>query len=185
MTLRMKLAAASLGTLAMLGTGVAYAQAQNDRAPTTRAAVQERATSAFARMDANSDGVVNEADRAARAEARFDRLDTDGNGSISRAEFAAMHEARGERRAERGGERGQHRKGMRRGMRGGMMTGVDTNGDGAISQAELTASMLVRFDAADADRDGTISAAERQAQRQQMRQNRQERRAARTPATGS
>lgn len=155
---------------AMLVGGIAYAQSGPSHGmpmgDMTRADVETHTARAFERMDANDDGVLNAADREARQEARFDRLDTDSNGSISRDEFTA---ARGG-----GHQGGEHRMG-RRGHRGhggpGMMAKMaDTNGDGAISQAEFTAAALARFETADANNDGTVTAAERQAARQKMRE---------------
>lgn len=169
MTRNMKILAASLGSLAVLGTGTAYAQARESRPDMTRAAVEQRAAEMFAKMDANSDGRIDEADRAARMQARFDRIDADDSGAISPDEFAAMHAERGGERAERGKHRRGGHHGMRGGMRGAMMGNADTDGNGAITQAEFSAAMLARFDAADSDGDGTISAAERKAQYQDRR----------------
>ena len=41
--------------------------------------------------------------------------------------------------------------------------------DGKVTEAEATAAALSRFDAADTNKDGTISDAERQAAREKMR----------------
>lgn len=171
--------------------GAAVAQDRAERpergADITRADAETRAAQAFARMDANNDGVINQADREARARARFDATDTDNNGQLSFAETQAAREARQDIRAERRAERGEHegRRGHRMGRRGGrggdrgmMAQRADTNGDGAVSQSEFTSAMLARFDAADANNDGTITAEERQAQRA-------ERRAARGPRGGT
>lgn len=166
--------------------GAAYAQDQARGADMTRTAAETRAEAAFARMDANSDGVINEADREARARARFDAADANGDGLLSFEESQAarenQREARQERRAEAGqeGRRGHRmgRRGGRGGDRGMMAQRADTNGDGAVSQSEFTSAMLARFDAADANNDGTITAEERQAQRA-------ERRAARGPRGGT
>jgi hypothetical protein len=60
--------------------------------------------------------------------------------------------------------RGGH--GKRGGHHGMMMMGkADTDGDKAISQAEFQTAALARFDAADANKDGQVTAEERQAQR--------------------
>ena len=74
----------------------------------------------------------------------------------------------GDKRADAGegkrdGMRGHH--GKRGGHHGMMMGKADTNGDKAISQAEFQTAALARFDAADANKDGQVTAEERQAQR--------------------
>jgi hypothetical protein len=147
----------------------------------TRAEAQAHAAERFAKMDANKDGKIDASDRAARRTAMqtkmFERLDANKDGSISKAEWD-QHSAdraakRGEKRADAGategkrGMRGHHgMRGGRHGMRGGMMMGkADTNGDKAISQAEFETAALARFDAADANKDGQVTAEERAAQR--------------------
>lgn len=170
----------AVAALATAGTAFAAPGAGGARMPQgdmTRAQVEAKAAERFAKMDANGDGVLNPADRAAMRAKMFDRIDADKNGSISRAEFEAMHAKRAERarsgkrgdRAAMAGHRmGGHKMGARggRGMMGKM---ADANSDGAISRAEFTAAALKRFDAADADRNGTVTQAERQAGRQAMR----------------
>ena len=140
---------------------------------TTRADAQTRAVAIFDRMDVNRDGKLDAADRAARESQMFDRIDTDRNGSLSRAEFDAMHQ-RGPKGAGMAGmDHGPDgMKGMkhgRRGGRGGMGKVADANGDGAITRDEFVAGALKRFDTADADRDGTITPAERQAAHGKMK----------------
>ena len=53
------------------------------------------------------------------------------------------------------------------GPRGGMMAQADTNKDGKISKAELTAGLEARFAKMDVDRDGQITQKDRDAMRQQ------------------
>jgi hypothetical protein len=68
-------------------------------------------------------------------------------------------------------------------MRGGMMMGkADTNGDKAISQAEFETAALARFDAADANKDGQVTAEERAAQREAWKAKAAEWRAKRATA---
>ncbi len=175
----------SLFTLAaaLVAVPVLAAPGADGNAVQTRADAQARATQMFAKMDANKDGKLDATDRAAqRAERQakiFASLDADGNGSISKAEWdkhgadrAAKRAERGEKRAEAGeagdgkrhhGMRGGH--GKRGGHHGMMMGKADTDGDKAISQAEFQTAALARFDAADANKDGQVTAEERQAQR--------------------
>lgn len=147
----------------------------------TRAEAQAHATQMFARMDANKDGKLDAADRTAkRAEMQakmFERIDADKDGNISRAEWDQHGADRAAKRAERGEKRaesGEGRKGKRHAMRGhhgkrgghhAMMGKADTDGDKAISQAEFQTAALARFDAADANKDGQVTADERAAQR--------------------
>ena len=170
-----KIITLSLAGLAAFGVaGAAYAQADNAgapaRAPLTRAQVQERTAERFGRMDANDDGVLNQADREARQKAMFDRIDADHNGAISFAEFSAQREnraeARGERREQRADRRGPGGPGPR-GMRGGPEgpRAADADKDGTVTQAEFTGAALARFDRADANKDGTITREERRGMR--------------------
>lgn len=172
----------SIAAAALLAGGIAYAQAGPPHGmpmgDMTRADAEAHSAQAFARMDANKDGKLDEADRAARQKARFDRLDTDGNGSISREEFAAradhgrMGHGDGPGEGMPGmGHRGHDGPGGRggRGMMAMMAKKADTNGDGAISQQEFTASAMTHFDQADANNDGKVTADERQAMHEKMR----------------
>jgi hypothetical protein len=175
---KITLALASAATLALVSSAV-YAQgpAGPDKgADMTRAQLQQRTTEMFAKLDLNHDGKLDAVDQelfnkqrtaeqAQRQEARFEQLDTDKNGSLSRAEFNAGLEQTRERLADGG----------KAGKRGGKPGGPGGPGlaklDGAkpMTQAEFTAEALARFDRADANHDGTVNAAERQAQRAERR----------------
>lgn len=173
------LAATSLITTLAIAQPAATpdAPAQPAREPMTRTAVEQRAAAMFARLDVNGDARLTEADRAARdsrrAEDRFARLDTDGNGSLSREEFAAGADLRADRRGDRREGMGDHRAARDmarmdgpRGMRGGarqIVARADADRDGAVTQAEFASAMLARFDAADANHNGTIEPGERHA----------------------
>lgn len=165
----------------------------------TRAEAQASAGQMFARMDANKDGKLDAADRAARHAAmqakRFAALDANSDGSISKAEWdqhGADRQAKRaewkEKRAAAAGEAGEGKRGMRghHGKRGdhGMMMKADTDGDKAISQAEFETAALARFDRLDANKDGQVTAEERQAQRAAWKAKRGQRGAApAAPAT--
>lgn len=169
------------------------------RADITRAEVIASVDQRFARMDANNDGrftreeaqAGRQARRAERMTAMFDRLDADRNGAITREEMARGHQ---QRMAE-GGGRGRHGRrgpggpGMHHGPPGGpglengpsgpggahgpggrAMRGQRMFGEqGFVTRDQLRERALARFDRADADRNGTLTAAERQAARGQMR----------------
>jgi len=159
----------------------------------TRAEAEAHAKAMFVKLDVNKDGKLDQADRAVRhAEKRaqmFDRLDANKDGSISKAEWDQADAARQAKRAEwkaKRGERagapgnGAERHAMR-GHHGGKRGGhggpggwmkADANGDKAISQAEFVAGALARFDRMDANKDGKVTAEERQVMRQAMRDKR-------------
>ena len=113
-----------------------------------------------------------EARRAGRIGARFDRLDADDDGVISKAEF----EGRREHRAGARGHRGRH--GMhRRAAQGRRMAAHDPV---VISEAQARAEAA--FTRLDADSDGFVTVAERQAARAGRREHRRERMAERRAA---
>lgn len=130
----------------------------------------ERLTAA----DANGDGSVSrdemraagQARRATRAAARFDRLDADSNGAISRAEF----DARGGR--GNGAEAGAHQT---RGHRGQARHAGRGESAAPVVIAEARTRAAATFARLDADNDGFITAAERQAARGARGEHRRER----------
>jgi Ca2+-binding EF-hand superfamily protein len=142
---------------------------------------------------------AGEARRAERQTRMFDRMDLDHNGSITREEMTQAHSQMREHRGEggMGGHRGMRHRGPHgpggpggpegagahaehggpggpggHGMRGERMFGEQ----GFITREQMRERALARFDAADADHNGTVTAAERQAARGAMRQGRRERR---------
>ncbi len=187
------LIAASLSALTLISAGAAMAQPgaerPNFKADLTRAELVTKLDAGFAKMDANKDGKVTAEDRKAAGQARvaerFKALDADGNGSVTLAEMQAAHDKRmadrGQKEA-RGGKDGKehmahhgkrgfgHKHGF--GMKGGK---VDANGDGVITIEEFRTPALAWFDKADADRNGVLTAAEREAAHKAMRAERGDR----------
>ena len=174
------------GTALLASAGAVLAQPavgpRADRdADVTRQQVIERADERFARLDLNNDGRATreEAQQAAQqrreqaAGRHFERLDANRDGSISRAEFDQARSTRSERREQRAGH-GPH-AGMR-GMRGMRHGGPGMRGErmfgeqGFITREQMRERALARFDRADANRDGTLTAAERQQAREQRRE---------------
>lgn len=114
---------------------------------------------------------LTDAQKAERRAERFARIDTDQSGSLSRAELEAMHAARGDRAGKPAGARmmaGPQQVGP--GGRKGMMR------DGASTRQAFVDRALAMFDRIDANRDGTVTQAERKAARDAMRQQWQARR---------
>lgn len=136
-----------------------------------RGDIDQRVQRHFARLDANRDGFITQAEMQSLAAQRpkrrdpaaaFARLDANGDGQITRAEADAAHAARARARA---------------GAHGGMFERADANRDGVISRSEFDAAPAHRggrrtgadrphalgarmFAIADTDRDGRVSLAE-------------------------
>jgi len=199
----MKTTTAMIGAaLLALTAGAANAQTQNqtprDRgAPVAQADFVQARVARLTAMDANGDGQVSveemraahQARRAEHLTARFARLDADGDGVLSKAEFEAQPAARARNhaRAGRDGARRAGRADHAGPARAGRMTGSEGRREmQPIVIADARAKAEQRFAAMDADRDGVVTAAERQASRQAarqtQRQHRMERRAARAAA---
>lgn len=172
-------------TFAALAGSVMAQQANRParaQAEMTQAAFVDTRVARLTAADANNDGTVtseehqaaHQAKRAERSDDRFARMDTNGDGSISRAEFDALREARAERgpRAERAGMRGP--RGGRGGERAARM--VER---GPVVIAEARAKAEQAFARMDADSNGVVTVAERQALRGERRARMTERRAAR------
>jgi hypothetical protein len=158
----------SLAAATALASTAASAQAPERNAEVTRTQAEERAGRAFDRIDANTDGQLDQADRAARQRVRFDRLDSDDNGALSFEEFGAPREkarvaARPAQRAERRASMAPLRSLMALGRR------ADQDGDGRIARGEFISAALARFDRADSDGNGTLTTEERRATRRGMR----------------
>lgn len=182
-------------TLAAGGAAVAQQSAERPHARVLRADADGdqrlsqaefvgRRVERLSAADADRDGSVTrdemraaaEVRRAQRAEARFDRLDADDDGAISRAEFETRREHRAGVRVERGPRRA-HRA---RHGRAGHARGMDERGPVVIADAREKAEAA--FARMDADRDGYITAAERQTARAGLREQRRERMAERRAA---
>jgi EF-hand domain pair/EF hand len=138
--------------------------------PVKRTEMETKIKDRFAKADADRDGFITQTEiDAARtkmvAELRdqhFTTLDANKDGAISRAEFDARAQ---DRQARRRPMRDRMAIRGRGGMGGGMLMRADANSDGKVSLAEALAKPLARFDAADANKDGTLTPEERKAAR--------------------
>jgi hypothetical protein len=180
--------------IGLAGTALAQPPDQGPRraVDVTRAEVIQRSDAAFARLDANHDGRFTREEAQALGQQRreqmrtrmFERLDADHNGQISREEFAQAHRGPGRRGGGAGpmadggpdgppppggpGMRRWHHRGPGMGMRmGARMFGEA----GFVTAEQFRARALERFDRADANHDGTLTVAERQARRDEMRRH--------------
>ncbi len=183
------LAGALLATSGVAAAQPADGPRRGPAADVTRDQAVARADQRFQRLDTNRDGRVTQEEARALRQARmtqrqerraerqgrmFDRLDTNRDGQISRDEFNQRREVRAERRGQRG-MRGMRGRGGQHGARGAARLFGE---DGVITAEEFRSRALQRFDRLDANRDGTITVAERRDVRQRMREERRARRQA-------
>jgi hypothetical protein len=154
-------AAPALATAAPAGAAQAPRPAAQQVTP-TRTAVLRNLETSFKALDTNGDGTLSQPEIAAaeakgqqqrlstvrsKVEAEFTKLDTNKDGQLSRAEFmAAAPQSAG---APPNGAN--------------LLAQLDKNKDGKVSTDEYRAPILSRFDRADTNHDGTLSATERQA----------------------
>ncbi|MFM9978421.1 MAG: EF-hand domain-containing protein [Sphingomonadaceae bacterium] len=132
-----------------------------------RAEVEARVKDRLIRMDTNRDGAVSRDEMRAYAEtaskerraAMFTAMDADNNGSVSRAEFDTHGDQRMAMRGQGKRERRMAMYAMKR----------FADADGRIVIADAVSKALARFDAADANKDGTLTPEERRAAREAMR----------------
>jgi hypothetical protein len=180
----MKLLTLLSGAALLAGAGVALAQGGPgpDRpgpdGDITRQQAIARADEMFARLDANHDGRLTPdemqgmrgmGERRPGGDMRqrmFDRMDANHDGNISREEFAQAHPMREGAGPEMGpppgGPEGPGGHGM-----GARMFGEQ----GFITLEQMRARALERFDRADTNHDGVLTAAERQAARERRRED--------------
>jgi hypothetical protein len=147
----------------------------------TRQQVIAHTDEMFARLDADRDGRVTPDEMRAMGEHRrdemrqhmFERLDVNHDGNVSRDEFAAAHErhdgpdgpgGHAGMGPPPGGPDGPEGPAHGRGMHGGGMFGAE----GATLE-QMRAHAVERFDRADANHDGVLTVAERQAAHGRMR----------------
>lgn len=165
-----------LGTLLVASTGFATAhargggpgpmlsQADKDGDGTiSRDEFRNARAGHFARMDRNSDGYLDEADR--RTGTKAPQADTQTN-----AERPAREGVRHTHMHERM-HKGMHHKAM--------LERLDTDGDGRLSKDEFVDGAMPMFDKADTDGNGVLDTKEleamKQAGKQRLRELRQER----------
>ena len=159
----------------VLASGFALANPGDGDRDARRAEWQARAEARFAEADKDRDGRLDRVEAQAfgeRFNQHFERIDANSDGEIDREEMAKA----------RRHARGQHgRHGMRSGMayQHGLIKGMDDDGDGAISRAELGNKVprwSENFATIDADKDGKLSREELRAAQREARAQRKARR---------
>lgn len=117
----------------------------------------------FATLDADKDGKITKAEMEAAKAARFAAMDSNSDGKVSAEEMTA---AREKMRAERQAT-----------MMTRMIAKFDTDGDGMLSATEMPTPPNgdAMFDRIDTDKDGAISQAEADAAKQMMQERMAER----------
>ncbi|HEU0152263.1 MAG TPA: hypothetical protein VFQ84_02830 [Arenimonas sp.] len=155
-------------TALVLASGFALAQDAGGDREARRAEWQAKAEARFAEADKDRDGRLDKievqafGDRMAR---NFDRIDANRDGELERSELA---QARRHAAAHQGGQRMRTMRAYQRGL----FKGMDDDGNGAISRAELgdkAPRLAQEFARIDADGNGEITAEEMKAHRQAMR----------------
>lgn len=125
----------------------------------------ERPHGPMAMFDADKNQVLTLAEVRQGARTMFARIDANKDGRATEEELRAHHEAMG--KAHRGGhgggdyDRGPGEGGPPPGgpHRGGPME-MDSDGDGALTLAEVEAGLNAHFTEADSNRDGSVTQAE-------------------------
>ena len=96
------------------------------------------------KMDTDGNGVVTATEHAASSKTKFDSMDSDKDGNVTAAELTAHHKASGKAPM----------------ASGDWVKKQDTNGDGMISTSEHVANAEARFAKLDSNSDGNLTQAE-------------------------
>ncbi|WP_293958832.1 EF-hand domain-containing protein [Sneathiella sp.] len=105
-----------------------------------------KSTERFSKLDKDGNGTISVEEMTIRKKEFFDKLDVDGSGSISMEEAKAFRQKKHEDRKERHSAR--------------LMELLDADGNGTVSSDEFAAASTKRFEAADSNGDGVLSADE-------------------------
>ncbi|QGX98927.1 calcium-binding protein [Roseovarius faecimaris] len=116
---------------------------------------KHRPQHSFEELDANSDGMITQAEMEAHMQARFSRQDANGDGLLSEDEMRSFMQEKANKRIEKrishmmkrhdaNGDGQLAMDEMKDGRMGMMMSRVDTDGDGAISKEEFESMQMMR-----------------------------------------
>lgn len=166
--------------------------------PITREQMESRIAARFAAADTDSSGTIDRSEAEARHTARqadrharrFARLDTNSDGEISLAERDAARARHPQHRPVSRSDMIVENRNMRARLtpeelaplQSGAAHGtnrfdrMDSDNDGVLSLAEVSARPLAMFERADANGDGIVTRAERRVARQAMHEQRRMRR---------
>lgn len=141
----------------VLASGSALANPADADHDARRAEWQAKADARFAEADKDRDGRIDRVEAQAFGERfgkNFDRMDANTDGEIDKQEIAQA------RRHMRDGQRGHRGMHSHMAFQRGLVKGMDDDGDGAVSRAELgnkVPKWSENFAAIDADADGKLS----------------------------
>ena len=144
-------------TALVLATGIAFAQDTGGDRGARHAEHQAKAQARFAAADKDGNGRIDRTEAQAvgeRLAKNFDRVDANKDGALDQAELAAMRQKMG-----RAGGRMKSAMAYQRGL----FVGMDDDGDGAVTRAELGSKhkrWSDDFDIIDANRDGKLTGEE-------------------------
>lgn len=141
-------------TALVLASGLALANAGTTDPDARRAEWQAKADARFAEADKDADGRIDKIEAQAfgeRFNTHFDRMDANKDGELDKQELA---------QARQHARKGHHRMRSHMAYQRGLVKGMDDDGDGAISRAELGDKMpkwSENFATIDANADGELS----------------------------
>jgi hypothetical protein len=139
-----------------LGAAAAYAVAESGHDPMTM-------------FDSDGNGSLSLAEVRQGAQTMFAKVDADKDGRVTMEEFVAHHRMAGHHRGPHGGDKAGPPEGRRAGPPHGPLH-MDTDGDGAVSLAEMQSALEAHFARADADGNGSVSREEMEAAHRTMRE---------------
>ena len=139
---KIKIGLGAAGAALLAGGAVLYAQESGPRGP-------------MAHFDADSNGTITLAEARAGAARMFAGADSNKDGRVTEDEMRAFHGKMGGHH-RRGGHGGRGPEGE--GHKGPMH--LDSDGDGAVTQAEAQSGIDRHFGEIDSNKDGSITAAE-------------------------
>jgi len=104
----------------------------------------------FAIVDENNDEQIGADEAAAWRESVFAAMDTDDDNELTQEEYMAV-------RMGSGGKRNAERQKMKQQQKQARFTPMDEDKSGKVSKVEWMASGKAEFEAADADKDGSVT----------------------------